>query len=183
YPVLVTITNAAGDPAFVTSTASVTDLLAASGTRFTAAQKVMTGPVVVATLTDSGSLLNPSAYVGSIDWGDGFPVDPATFTPAPDGSLMVTGSHRYWGLGDHTVRVKRGDPASGTEVSVTSTATVLPPVLAATGVTLETTEGSPLGNSVVATFTDTAADPGPFQVSIDWADNTPLDTTGTVTGS
>src|SRR5262249_1641405 len=117
------------------------------------------------------------------DWGDGFPVDPATFTPAPDGSLMVTGSHRYWDLGDHTVSVQIAEPASGTEVSVTSTATVLPPVLAATGVTLETTEGSPLGTSVVATFTDTAADPGPFQVSIDWADNTPLDTTGTVTGS
>lgn len=113
-----------------------------------------------------------SDYSGTIDWGDGSPIDTATFAPGGGSSVLgptfsVVGDHMYTAAGQYKVTASVQDAGGKTvtltaTVTVEATVTVLPPAA---------TEGMPLKNVQVATFAaGTDANASQFSALIDWGD-------------
>jgi hypothetical protein len=157
----------------------------------------LTAGLLVATFTDS----NPAATVadfttggGSItlDWGDGTPVVtlPASSIVAvgkPDGVVFTAlgGPHKYVEEGSYKITVTATD-AGGAVAIASSEADIAdaPPVASATQPVVKGTEGVPLVNQAVASFTENSGTPnealGDYTATIDWGDGSPRDT-GTIT--
>jgi hypothetical protein len=121
---------------------------------------------------------SPTNYRSSIDWGDGKSTL-GMIMPGPDG-YSVFGTHAYTEEGNnYSIHVQITD-AAGSSVTASSTATVTDAALSASGSMLMATEGSPLNNGIVATFSDAnlSATASDFSATITWGDNTT--STGTV---
>jgi hypothetical protein len=150
-----------------------------------------------------GTTTDPTGFTATIQWGDGHT---STGTIAFAGTNTVTnisgqdvtvslftvsGSNTYSTTGTYPLSVTITDPFSN-NVTVNPTARVAYPALKVSGVTtFNAIAGTSLSNQTVATFTDHGlvanlaalgiADPtSQFQASINWGDNSPLDT-GTIT--
>jgi RHS repeat-associated protein len=144
---------------------------------------------VVAVFTDSDGNTDPSAFTGTIQWGDGT-TDNATVTASlqgPDTPLagnatgplgsggqtvfLVAGSHTYAKAGTQavTVKITDTDGATGTLIGA---ATVADADLTPKGGGAVTVTAGQLATVQLATFTD--ADPGAstgnFTATIDWGD-------------
>ncbi|OYV85866.1 MAG: hypothetical protein B7Z73_12740 [Planctomycetia bacterium 21-64-5] len=123
---------------------------------------------IVATFTDGNSLAKATDFTAAIDWGDGTS-GPGTVSVAKDG-FEVSGSHLYASSGTENVVVSVSD-VGGSKVTITSSATVAPSSIDASGATVSATEGAAF-NGVVATFTrgDGSAPALDFTAKIDWGD-------------
>jgi len=143
----------------------------------------------VATFSDSNNLDTAVLFTASIDWGDGT-TTAGTVTGAA-GSFTVTGGpHTYTGAAGE----EGGDTVTTTLTRITdnSTATASGAVFIGesdhftlTGSNVSGSQGTPLNNVQVATFTDTFtghADGSDFTATIDWGDGTGP-TLGTFSGS
>jgi hypothetical protein len=142
----------------------------------------------VATFSDSNDLDTALSFTASIDWGDG--TTTAGTISGALGSFTVTGGpHTYTGaFGDES-----GDTVTTTLTRITdnSTATAFGEVFIAesdnfalTGTNISGSQGTPLNNVQVATFTDTYTghtDGSDFTATIVWGDGTT--TLGTISGS
>ena len=136
------------------------------------------GPV--ATFVDSNTLADPNGFTAVIDWGDGMSVTSGQVT-GTNGTLTVTGSHKYANDGDYTLTVNLVDAAPGTAEAVASgTATVNEDSgFAITPASITGTEGQTLSGVTVATFTDTGSNQpaSHYTATIDWGDGTTSSTT------
>jgi cyclophilin family peptidyl-prolyl cis-trans isomerase len=143
--------------------------------------------VVVATFTDADPNATASDFTATVNFGQGdtkVPPDAlptGTITKGADGTFTVTASQTtaYREAGKFPVTVMVKDQLGAT-ATINSSATVADAALSVSGTTLSTTQGVPLTNATVATFTDT--DPNAlasdFTATIDWGDGTT--TTGTI---
>ncbi|MDR3637282.1 MAG: ice-binding family protein, partial [Isosphaeraceae bacterium] len=177
------------DPAQLT----ITDpsVIATGGFTLAVAFGTPTGLQTVATFTDPGGAEpNPNDpdppdlnghYAATINWGDGSPNTPGTITfNAVTQVFTVSGDHTYTtGSGAFPITVTIDHEASA-PVTVVSTADVSDAPITADPVPVFGTEGAPLTNVDVATFTD--PDPssraGDFVTTVNWGDGTT--TAGTV---
>ncbi len=139
----------------------------------------------IAVFSDAGYPNNSASdFSATIDWGDGA-TTAGTVSSAGDGNFTVSGSHAYADEGSFTATVVLTDDAPGTDsATASSTVTVLDAdTLSATATPVIATEGTPLTNAVVATFSDTDASntAGDFTATILWGDGT--SSTGSVSGA
>jgi hypothetical protein len=142
----------------------------------------------LATFSDSNNADTAASFTASIDWGDGSTT--AGTVSGAAGSFTVTGGgHTYTGAaGDEgpvqvtTTLTRTADNAAATEtgaviIGESDSFTV-------TGTNISGSQGTPINNVQVATFTDTYtghADGSDFTAVIDWGDGTT--TLGTISGS
>ncbi|HET6881721.1 MAG TPA: TIGR03118 family protein [Pirellulales bacterium] len=149
------------------------------------ADVTVSGMVAVFNDANAGSA---GQFSASINWGDGSGQAAATVVALPSGGFGVMGSHYYTtsSIGLRNVTVSLRDPAN-TLFTATASATVVPPELVISPVSVTATEGIQFSGAV-ATFTDQdgntslGSPTNPYLATIDWGDGTPS-TTGTVTGS
>jgi len=143
----------------------------------------------VATFSDSNDLDTALSFTASIDWGDG--TSTAGTVTGALGSFTVTGGpHTYTGAAGE----EGGDTVTTTLTRITdnSTATAFGAVsigesdaFTVTGTNVSGSQGTPIDNVQVATFTDTYTghtDGSDFIALIDWGDGTGS-ALGTVSGS
>jgi hypothetical protein len=145
------------------------------------------GGTQVATFSDSNNTDTPLSFTATIDWGDG--TTTAGTVSGALGSFTVTG-------GPHTYTGAAGDEGQDTVTTTltrttdNSTATAFGAVnisesdhLVLTADNVSGSQGTPLNNVQVATFTDTftSNNASDFAATIDWGDGTT--TLGTVSGS
>jgi hypothetical protein len=190
YTVGVTITDADGSTAHVSSTATVADaalaaapvsLSATEGAAINATVATFTEVVPFQLPTTVHKVAPPTVYTATIDWGDGTTATAGTVTPNRNGVFHVNGAHVYADEGSHNVSVTIADDG-GSMASATSTATVADAPLVAAGVNVNATEGAS-ATATVATFTDANpnAPASDFTATINWGDGT--SSTGTVAGN
>jgi hypothetical protein len=136
----------------------------------------------VATFTDTGYPTNTlSDLSATINWGDGTTTPGTIIANGGAGAFAVQGSHTFVEEGSFPLSVTVTDDAPGTATATfTATVIVADAPLTASPKTVNGTEGRPLTNVDVATFTDadplgTATD---FLATIDWGDGTT--TAGTI---
>src|ERR1700722_15671393 len=143
----------------------------------------------LATFSDSNNSDTAASFIASIDWGDG--TTTAGTVSGAAGSFTVTG-------GPHTYTGAAGDEGEDavtttlTRITDSSTATETASVFIGdsdhftlTGTNVSGSQGTPLNNVQVATFTDTYkghTDGSDFTALIDWGDGTGQ-TLGTISGS
>lgn len=178
--VTVTVSDQEATPHNVTATAVavVTDpSFAPAGVTFTSTQnQAFSGSV--------GNFADPtgpgaaSAYVATINWGDGSSSSPGNVTLTAPNTYSVLGGHTYTQVGSFSITATVSELNNGTALAqigtIASTALVSDPnTLTAAGTTLDAKQGTST-SVTVATFTDTyaAATAGMFQATIDWGDGT-----------
>ena len=109
----------------------------------------------------------------SIDWGDGT-TSAGNIVIAGTGNYNVFGTHTYAEEGSDTIKVTITDTNIGVSAQTTSLDKTTDAPLTAQGETLSATQGTPLTNVVLATFTD--ADPKgtttDYTAAITWGDGT-----------
>ena len=139
------------------------------------------GPV--ATFSDPGFPTNtPADFSATINYGDGTTA-PGVITAGPGaGNFTVSGTHTFLEEGTSPITVVVTDNAPGTAaITITGPIIIADAALTATPAVVNGTEGAPLTNVDVATFTD--ADPfgnaSDFLATINWGDGTPK-TAGTI---
>jgi hypothetical protein len=189
YTITVSITDAGGSKASVTSSATVADaaLMVTGGSTVPATEGTDSGSKQVASFTDGNSTAHSGDFTATIDWGDN--TTPTTGTISQPGgagtAFVVSGSHTYAEESapgtPYTITVSITD-VGGSKTSVTSSATVADANLTGIGgFTVTAPEGADSGSQQVAAFTDAnpAAPLGDFTATIDWGDNT-TPTTGTI---
>jgi hypothetical protein len=138
--------------------------------------------IPVASFTDGNPLAQPSDFTITIDWGDGTATAGVATPLGPGGAFQVFGDHIYGEDGDFPISVTITD--GGSTLLLSGVATVADAqLLPGAPVNITTTEGAPLTNIPVATFTDDNpnAPPSDFTVLVDWGDGVTTD--GTVTGA
>jgi hypothetical protein len=137
----------------------------------------------VATFTDANNTDTPLSFTASIDWGDGATTS-GTVVGALGSFTVFGGPHTYADEGLDAVTTTVTRTADNETVTMTGQATVAEAdVLSVTGDNISGSQGTPINNAQVATFTTTytgnvAAD---FTATIDWGDGTT--TAGTIAGS
>jgi hypothetical protein len=119
-------------------------LLQVTGLPFTAQEGVDTGPITLATFTDTDPLTTPADYLATVRWGDvaGAAPVPVTVVPTGPGTFAVQAGHTYLLPGAYRVEVTvvRSDLAGAVPTTVTLTAEVEGRArLSGSGVTLEAT--------------------------------------------
>ena len=139
-----------------------------------------TGPVI--TFNDTGYPTNvPSDFSAFINWGDGTTILGTIVAGATTGSFTVNSSHTYAEEGSFPLSVTVADDLPGSaDLTFDGPVLVADAPLTASPVNVRATEGKPLTNVDVATFTDadplgTATD---FVAGINWGDGTA--TAGTI---
>jgi hypothetical protein len=183
YTITITIKHDSATPdAVVTSSALVADqAVTGTGVDVSAVEGLKFAGQTVATITDPAGAEPVSDYGATINWGDGS--SSAGTIVASGGSLSVTGDHLYVEEGKYTITVTIKHDSATPDAVATSTATVDDPAVAGTGgFIINSTEGAPFKNQVVATFTDPAGAEvlGDYSAAIDWGDGTT--SAGTVSG-
>jgi hypothetical protein len=182
FAIHIIITDLGGSMTTATATAYVSSPgLQPSGTLVISTQVVSFSGLVASFIdTDPNAPLSDFTTGNSgamIDWGDGTPATAGTITqPGGTGAtFMVNGSHIYAEEGAYTITVNIVDLDGDTAIAPT-TANVIDAPLNATGVSVQTTEGS-LFSGQVASCTD--AEPnapladftmGNGGATIDWGD-------------
>jgi hypothetical protein len=137
----------------------------------------------IATFTDNNLSDTVLSFAAQVDWGDGTTTT-GTVTGAIGSFTVFGGPHTYPAEGPDVVSaiVTRTSDNNTITISGTATATEAD-VLAAMGDNVSGSQGTPLNNVQVATFTTTytANVASDFAANIDWGDGTV--TQGTVSGS
>ncbi|GAC1465783.1 MAG: hypothetical protein NVSMB9_05700 [Isosphaeraceae bacterium] len=130
----------------------------------------------VATFNNTGFPSNSTSdFSAVITWGDGTTSPGTVVAGGAVGSFAVNGTHTFLEEGTFPVSVTVSDNAPGTaSITIAGPVVVADAPLTATAVPVNGTEGAPLTNIDVATFTDadslgTATD---FLATIDWGDGT-----------
>jgi hypothetical protein len=192
FPITLKVTTAGGaatafTPASGTATVSDAPLSLGLGAPVAgvAGSALATG-TVVATFADSDPAASDGDFSSTIDWGDGTAPSAGHVSPDPAGgsTFQVTGTHVYDKEGSYPLTVAIQD-AGGSATTAHGQATVADaPLVPIAAEDLSATEGTPLANITLATFTDPdpAAIAGEFTTVIDWGDGSPL-SAGTVSGS
>ena len=182
-----TITAAAAPVTAAGAPVTVADApLQAEGATIAAVEGSPTGLVTVATFLDTGGAQSVANYTVTINWGDGVTtVGQATITPigtSPAGTTFgVQSSHTYSDPGVFAITATIAS-AGGSSAVASGQAVIADAALTATCVPFAATEGRPLTEVVVATFTD-AGGPEPigaYSALILWGDGTPA-TAGLIT--
>jgi hypothetical protein len=140
---------------------------------------------IVATFTDADPNSTVFDYTVTIDWGDGH-TSFGIVSANPGGGFNVTGTNTYTEPGPYPVGIVITNDMDGRTAAAHSRAVVADAPLLAVSAPITATEGKPLNNVTVATFTDAGgAEPAShYKVTIDWGDGTRLDMiTGTVSGA
>lgn len=132
---------------------------------------------IVASFIDTDPNGTASDYTATIDWGDGH-TSFGTVTPAPGRGFLVNGTNTYAEQGSYPLSVVIEDVGGASE-TVNSTVFVDDAALLAVPTAIAAVEGTSLTDVSVATFTDAggAGAGSDYSVTINWGDNTPLDTT------
>jgi hypothetical protein len=147
----------------------------------------------VATFGDADPGGAAGDYTATVQWGDG---TSSTLTASgggivanPGGGFSVVGGHAYAEEGSYNLSVQVSD-AGGASITGTGSAVVADAPLAAAAQDVAGTEGTALGNAVVAQLTDTdptdttsdpAKDTSDYSATISWTDaNGPHSVTGAV---
>ena len=183
YPVSVTVSDSVDGTSSSTpdTTVDVPDAPLAATPRTVHPTEGAAFTDIIATFTDADPNGTVSDYTATIDWGDGH-TSFGTVTANSSGGFNVTGTNTYAKPGSFPVMVVIND-VGGSSATANSTAIVADAPLLTVPTAIAATEGRPLTNVPVATFTD-AGGAGPvsdYTVTINWGDNSPLDTTtGTV---
>ena len=174
----VMIADVGGGSATVTSTATVGDAPLTAGAPLTVAATAGTlFSGTLGTFTD----FNPNAAKGdfsaSIDWGDGTAASAGAILTAPNGVLIVTGSHTYaTPSASRAIKITVSD-VGGSQAVVLGSAHVASTHFSALPVTLSAIEGT-IFSGMVATCDDTDPNPADYAATIAWGDGTTA--TGTV---
>ena len=133
------------------------------------------GPV--ATFSDPGNPTNVAAdFNTSINWGDGT-TTAGTLVATGGGNFTLSGVHTYVEEGALTVTANIADNAPGTAaITISQLVTIADAALTAAPVAVNGTEGAPLTNVDVATFTDADVfgNVDDFLATINWGDGTPV---------
>lgn len=138
--------------------------------------------VPVAKFSDANPKAPVSDFSATIDWGDGTPQSVGQVSqPGGIGTpFVVSGSHIFARpaitAGTITVDIRDVD---GKTLTTTTRAIVNPSTITGTSSTIAATEGQPIANATVATFSDSAI-PGPisdYAAMIDWGTGLPGATT------
>jgi hypothetical protein len=134
----------------------------------------------IVTFTDANPGDAASAFVATIDWGDGSPTTPGTVVGS-NGSFTVEGGHTYQQEGTDTAQVTISQ-VGGSTLTMNPTVVVNEEASIVTELSGSGVEGAPL--SLKATFPISPADQseGPFTATINWGDNTPTTTGAVVLG-
>ena len=141
-------------------------------------QNTFSGVVATFTSLDSRSL--PTDFTAMINWGDGSTPTPGLIQVNPAGGFQVVGTHTYTQVGavNFTVNITGADPKleSATAAGV---ATVQAYPISVTPTPLTATKNTPLTGAILATFQapGLTLPASSYQVSINWGDGSPLDTT------
>jgi hypothetical protein len=187
YVITTTVRDKGGQTLVATSKGIITDaaLSLPVGIPVSGSAGQSLAGVPLGTFADANPLATASDFTAMIDWGDNS-APSLGFVNLIGGNatlarFSVSGSHQYTAAGTFPVTVMVTD-AGGQQVTIHTTATVTASALSVSVLPLSATEGQPTpAGKVVATFTD-AAGPQPvgnFAVTIDWGDNTPVDTVAT----
>jgi N-acetylneuraminic acid mutarotase len=169
-------TGVARSQAVAAGSATVSDpaVIAAGGRSVSAVEGSLSASQVVATFTDPGGPEPVGGYSGTIAWGDNSSsaADRITYDTTTQ-TFSVWGSHRFAEEGQYSVAVTVHHEGAPDAAPVTSSAAVADAALHATATPVSATEGQPINNAVVATFTDadpngTAAD---YSATIHWGDS------------
>ena len=171
YTASVTITDVGGSSTTTTATIVVNDAALEANAAPSTFTEGTQGTVLVASFTDDDPNAATSDYTASIVWGDD-QTSLGTIASNGVGGFTVTGTNTYAEEGTYGVTVTITD-VGGSTVTVNSTAKVNDAPLAASGLTIQATEGLSFSGTV-ATFTD--ADPngavGDYTATIRWGDGT-----------
>ncbi len=185
YVVAVTVNHETSTPTVTDNAATIADpaVVATVGAAVKSVEGTSTGSVALATFVDPGGPEVVGDYSATIDWGDGTAPDTTgvvSFNAATK-KFTLTGSHVYAeessaehpGSTPYQVKIVIHHELAPDSNTVTDTATVSDPAVIATPATAITgTEGLPLVNVPLATFTDPG---GPealadYTASISWGD-------------
>ena len=152
-------------------------ITATNGGNFSAIEGAPTPALTVATFTDPANEALGS-YTATIDWGD--QTTSQGQISLSNGTYSVEGSHTYLEEGSHTITTTILDDTA--QATATAQISVGDAALHSTGETLSATQGAPLTNVILATFSDDNPHPpiGDFSATINWGDGTPLDTNFTI---
>jgi large repetitive protein len=156
-----------------------------NGTTIAGIEGNSTGTVFLGSFTDA----NPGATVADftsgtgsvvVNWGDGSTPQTLaganlTSVGAPNGVVFtISAVHTYAETGQYAITITVTDDGGATTVISSSAAIADAALTPAQSPALVATEGLPLANALVATFSDTnpLADPSDFSAIIYWADGT-----------
>jgi PKD repeat protein len=158
-----------------TVTVAEGDVLTVTAGSFNATEGTSSGPVQVATFSDTFTGNVAGDFTAQILWGDGT-TSAGTITGAA-GKFTVTGSHFYADEGQFstTIRISDDSPGTATGQGVGTANVAEADVLTSAGTTLSATEGVGFTAVQVATFSDTGYPSNPdtdFTATIDWGDGT-----------
>jgi len=183
YPVTVTISDAGGASAIVTTTATVSPAALTAGPALTLTETrgVPFTSVELGTFTSANPLATASQFTVSINWEDAAPaaapdITAGTILKSSDGTFHVSGSHTYeTAVGTPVMPVVTVLSSSGATTTFSPTVNLVGAPIVATGLpVVSVSEANPPPVLTVATFTD--LDPSSvasnFSVMIQWGDGT-----------
>jgi uncharacterized repeat protein (TIGR01451 family) len=181
YTITVTIHHDAAPDATTVSSASIADpsVLATGGLQLSGSEGLSTGPITLATFTDSGGAEQLSEYTATINWGDGS-TSPGTITfSSSTGTFTVGGTHVFQSEGSLPIMVTIHH-GTALDAAASDSANVGDPAVIPTAQSVAAEEGV-LTDLVVATFTDPGgSEPlSDYSASIAWGDG--QTSSGTIT--
>ena len=166
--VTVTVTNTDGRSGNVTESANVSSLTTWAETISGVQGQTFTGNV--ATFTDANyASWHTGNYTADIDWGDGND-SPGTITSDWNGGFIVSGNDTFAMAGNLTVTVTITDSATGNSTATVTDSGNITGINATAADPVTATQDTALGNTVLATFTNTIPGSGNdiYTASIDW---------------
>jgi PKD repeat protein len=155
YPITVKIVDTDGATATVISNANVTHAALTATNQVPSTLNLLTFSGTVATFSDGDSATIATPYSALIQWGDS-QFSWGTINYVSPGSFSVSSTHTFATTGSDTVTVLITD-SDGSTVSTSGTVTISQtgPLAITPAANLSGTEGMPISNLTLATFTDT----------------------------
>jgi hypothetical protein len=172
--ITVDITGAGGGTTEATATATVDNAaLASSANDLTAVEgTAIPANTLIGTFTDANALASAGDFTAMIWWGDGVHT-PGTITKNVGGWFDVKAGHTYDHAGAFPITMSIQGAAIGATGAV-ATARIANDAITVTAQPFAATEGQPMTNALVATFTDAnaTATADNFYAVIAWGDGT-----------
>jgi hypothetical protein len=176
YAVSVTLHHGTASDTTVSDSATVNDpaLSAVGGFNLSATEGSSSASQTLATFTDLGGPETVGNYIATVNWGDGTASNGTIAFGADGHTFTVSGSHTYSQEGSYSISVTLHH-GTGLDSTVSDSATVGDPALAATGgFSVTAMEGSASGSETLATFTDPGGPEavGNYSAKVNWGDGT-----------